>query len=401
MASCSIENTFGGRGTPDAGRIVLTREVKGLQAIKVLHLADMHLEWPFVSAGGDALRGRLRREELKAVFAGIIDLAAREGVQVLLAAGDLFEHAHATRATVKFIDDQFRRIPDVAVFISPGNHDPYLEGSYWQTYPWAPNVHVFGPEPEQVDLEHLPVSVLGWGFGAWEVRQWQLGRLRLGDPSRINLAVIHGGEGTYHPFTPTDLAALGADYIALGHIHKEGVVLEQGGKVVARYSGSPEALGFGEPGIHGVYLGTVSKEANRLQFVPTGQRQYITAEVDVTGAVSPEDVAAAALAVDDATQRRQHCYRLRLMGRIDPELAIDLPVLQEKLAAQFYLLRLEDATEPDYDLDALAREKSARGLFVRRLLALEESAGGEAERQRVRRALALGLGAFAGKGGGL
>jgi DNA repair protein SbcD/Mre11 len=378
--------------------------VKGLREVKVLHMADTHLEWPFVSAGGDGPRGRMRREELKAVFAGIIDLAAREGVQVLLAAGDLFEEAHVTRATVKFIDDQFRRIPDVAVFISPGNHDPYLEGSYWQTYPWAPNVHIFGPEPALVDLEHLPVSVCGWGFGAWEVRQWQLGGLRMGDPARINLAVFHGGEGSYHPFTPADLAALGADYIALGHIHKEGVVLEQGGRVVARYSGSPEALGFGEPGVHGVCVGTVGKERSRWAFVPTGRRQYITTDLDVSGAISLEDVAAAAGAVDDEAQRQQHCYRLRLSGRVDPELAVDVALLQEKLAGQFYLLRLEDATEPDYDLEALARERSARGLFVQRLLAAAAQARDEAGRQQVRRALALGLGAFAGapgKGGGL
>ncbi len=368
--------------------------------VRVLHMADLHLEWPFGSTGADGRQGRLRREELKDVFSGIIDLAVERQVQVLLLAGDLYEHAHATRGTAKFLDDQFRRIPGVAVFISPGNHDPFLEGSYWQTYPWAPNVHIFGPEPERVDLPDLPVSVTGWGFGAWEVRSWQLGFLGTPPPDRINLGVLHGGDAAYHPFGPAELGALGLDYIALGHIHKTGTVLERSGKVIARYSGSPEALSFGEPGDHGVYVGTVSKEANRLDYVVTGRRRYITREVDLSGAVSLEEVANGILQVDSPADRAQHCYRLTLTGFVDPGLAVDTNLLTERLAGQFYLLRLTDQTEPDYDLAELARERSARGLFVQRLLSMEDAAEGDPTAQRrIRRALALGLAAFAGKGG--
>lgn len=361
----------------------------------MLHFADMHLEWPF--AGSDGLRARMRREELKESFAGIISLAAENHVQVLLIAGDLFELSGATPGLLQFIDRQFRRIPGVQVFISPGNHDPYLDGGPWASYSWAPNVHIFGPgRPERVDLPDLPVSVAGWGFGAWEVRESQVGTFPPFDPARINLVVMHGGEGAYHPFQPTELARLGADYIALGHIHKPGVVLEQAGRLVARYSGSPEALSFGEPGEHGVCLGTVSKLATRMDFVPTGRRRYITQAVDVTGAVSLEDLAAAALGADAPANRQQHCYRLELTGAVDPALEVALPVLQEKLAGEFYFVRLIDRTEPDYDLEALAAERSARGLFVRKLVALAEASPDQA--RRVRRALALGLAAFEGRG---
>lgn len=357
-------------------------------------MADMHLEWPFAAMGADGLRGRLRREELKELFASIIDLAEREAVQVLLIAGDLFEHQHITRGVVKFIDQQFRRIPGTRVFISPGNHDPFLPNSFYQTYAWAPNVHIFGPEPDAVDLPDLPVTVYGWGFGAWEVRECHLGGLRVTDPSRINLAVVHGGDAAYHPFRPADLAAIGADYIALGHIHKAGTLLEQGGRVIARYSGSPEALSFGEPGEHGVYLGTVSKAGSRLAFVETGRRRYISQAVDVTGAESVEDLMARCLLVDGPEARQQHCYRLTLMGAVAQGLSVDLPLLQERLAEQFYLLRLVDESRPDYDLAAIAQERSARGLFVQRLLAMEGEAADSATRLRIQRAIDLGLAAF-------
>lgn len=369
-----------------------------MRAVKVLHMADMHLEWPFVGMGADSHRGRLRREELKEVFAAIVDLAIAEGVQLFLIAGDLFEHAHLTRATVRFLEQQFRRLGEIQVFISPGNHDPALPNSYYRSYPWPDNVHIFGPQVGRVDLPELGAAVYGWGFTTWEVDRYQLGDLRIADPERINLVVVHGGDERYHPFRPADLGAIGADYIALGHIHKQGVVWEEAGRVIARYAGSPEALSFGEPGVHGVYIGEVTKQFNRLAFVPTGRREYLSCEVDVTGAATPEELLAAVLAVDDDARRLQHCYRLTLVGAVDAELLIDLPVLQEQLAPHFYWLRLQDATEPDHDLAMLALERSARGLFVQRLLALEAAAGDDLERERVRRALQIGLAAFAEKG---
>jgi DNA repair exonuclease SbcCD nuclease subunit len=370
--------------------------------VKVLHLADMHLDWPFTGLGGGEAKSRMRREELKAVFASIIDLAIRENVQVLLVAGDLFEHKYATRGTIQFIDEQFRRLPGARIFISPGNHDPYISGSYWETYPWAPHVHIFGPVPERIDLPQLGATVRGWGFGAWEVRESKLAGFPAPHPEHVNLVIVHGGDAAYHPFTSAELAGLGADYIALGHIHKEGPVLEQAGQVIARYSGSPEALSFGEPGEHGVYLGTVAKDAVRMQWVATGRRRYITADVDAAGAVSLEDLAAAIRRVAPPDERREHCYRLTLTGAVDPGLQVDLPLLTDKLAGEFYLLRLTDGTAPDYDLPALARERGARGLFVQRLLAMEAAAAEPAERKRIRRALALGLAALSsGKGGGL
>jgi hypothetical protein len=54
------------------------------------------------------------------------------------------------------------------------------------------------------------------------------------------------------------------DYIALGHIHKAQFNLA-GGK--AFYPGSAIALGYGEPGEHGVILGELSKYGIKYEFV--------------------------------------------------------------------------------------------------------------------------------------
>jgi exonuclease SbcD len=369
-----------------------------VQGVKVLHMADVHLESPFGGMGLDAQRGRRRQEELKAVFVRAIDIAAEHDVDLLLLAGDLLDRVLVAKSTITFVDQQFRRIPRTRIFISPGNHDPLLPTSYYLSYPWAPNVHIFGPEVERVDLADLPVSVYGWGFSTWEDRECHVKSLRVADPTRINLVVLHGGEADYHPFTPQDLTAIGADYIALGHIHKHGTVLEHSGRVIARYAGSPEALHFGEPGLHGIYLGTIDKRMSRMEFVPTGLRQYISANVDVSGATSLDDLTAAIRQVDSEAARQQHCYRLTLTGTVDPAVPIEIGLLQEMLAPAFYLLRLADGTRPDYDLAAMVLERNARGLFVQRLLAVEAQAPSEALRQQARRALYLGLAALEGRG---
>lgn len=375
-----------------------------LREVKVLHTADLHLDYPFSGLGVDGQVGRERRQELKQVAEGIVALARRERVDLLLIAGDLLEQRWTNKGTVKFVDDLFRTIPQVRVFIAPGNHDPLVAGSYYQTYRWAPNVHIFGPRWSAVDLPDLGCTVYGFGFDAYEISAFRPAGQRAAEPDRINIAVLHGsdvsnvpsGVEPYHPFTAADLSALGMDYVALGHYHAARPVSD-GNRLLGRYSGSPEALGFGETGRHGVLLGGVAKGVSRLEFVPTGLREYISRDVDCSGAISPEDVMRALVECDDSNARQRNLYHIALKGVVDPELRIETAYLAERLRSDFYYLRLSDRTQPDYDLQRLLEERSARGLFVRRLLEREEEARDQQERDVVRRALYLGLAAFEGR----
>jgi exonuclease SbcD len=379
--------------------------------VKFLQMADLHLAWPFT--GLPERVSRLRRAELRAALVRIVDLALAEGVQLLLVAGDLYEHTHADRPLASFIAEQFERLGEIPVLVSPGNHDPFLPGSYWESFPWPSNVRVFGPTPERIDLDPLPVTVWGWGFGAWEVHEFQLGAVRP-VPGRINLGLWHGGGPPYHPFEATDLDALGLDYVAVGHIHKPGPIEGRSARTLAWYSGSPEPLSFGEPGEHGIILGEIitgegdsdevvaaaaTLAAGRARvdcrFVPLAVRACLTRDVDVTGVNGPEAVVERVRQAFTPGERERDLCRAILTGRIDPALSLDVALLTELLAADFFLIRLQDRTEPDWDLEGLARERTARGLFVQRLLRLLQGTTDEREQARVRRALHLGLTALA------
>ena len=76
------------------------------------------------------------------------------------------------------------------------------------------------------------------------------------------------------PFDKNALAALPFSYIALGHIHKPAVLLENR----MAYPGSPEPLDLTETGPHGYLTGEIDDATGHvtsLKFKAAAQAQYI------------------------------------------------------------------------------------------------------------------------------
>lgn len=372
-------------------------------SVSILHCADLHLDSSFRGSLGSAAM-QARAEELKATLAAIVELARQRQARLLLVAGDLFEGKYVRKATVKFAADLFAGLAGTDVFIAPGNHDPAVAGSYYRTYAWPDNVHIFGPKWQAYNLPDCPVTVWGWGYDRPAVHDRILRELRVTDRGRLNIAVLHGaaeigidsGHDPYLPFSADEVIASGADYIALGHYHRASTVANVGGRDLARYPGAPASLRFGQKEPYGVIVGTVGRERSELELVPIPGREHRAVAVDVSGAVSSEDVTRAVLAALPEAERRQHLFRLTLTGLVDAELQLSTALLDAQLAPDFHYVRCIDETRPDYDLEALAAEQTVRGAFVRRLQA-ELAAAPPAERPLLEQALAYGLAAFAGK----
>jgi DNA repair exonuclease SbcCD nuclease subunit len=99
--------------------------------MKFLHLADCHLDAPFVELGQLLNKSNARRYELKETFDKAIELAKQEKVDAIFIAGDFFEQKYVTKSTINFLNSKFMEIPNIQVFISPGNHDPFINNSYY------------------------------------------------------------------------------------------------------------------------------------------------------------------------------------------------------------------------------------------------------------------------------
>src|SRR5206468_4023212 len=124
-----------------------------------------------------------------------IEDAKRETVDFVLIAGDLFEHDRITPDTVQFLKQQFESLGGIRVFISPGNHDPYLRGSPYHDEAWPANVHIFRSEEfRSVELPDLGARVVGFGFNRTQLEEHHFARLdRLADDA-VNIVVSHGSD---------------------------------------------------------------------------------------------------------------------------------------------------------------------------------------------------------------
>lgn len=359
-----------------------------MSEIRLLHAADLHLDWSFPGFGLDESGAQLRRDELRQTLALVMEKARGFGAHVVLFAGDLFEQAYLCRSTVQFANDLFAAAAPIRIFLLPGRRDPATPTSYYRLFPWAPNVHVFGPEWERVDLDALGASIYGMGWAGEEAGPTEADLQPVTDPARLNLALLHG------EFAPEALRRMGADYVALGGRHQAASVLAPEGRPLGQYPGSPSPVTWQEQGERTVIMGAVTKEGARLWLEPTGSREVVEVALDLSGARRDEDLVSALLHADAEPRRQRHLYRVTLTGMIHPDLRPDLPALMERLAADYHVLTLIDQTQPDYDFARLSRERSARGQFVVRMLSLQQQATDPATTAWVRRALVLGIRAF-------
>ncbi|UNC92389.1 metallophosphoesterase family protein [Candidatus Contubernalis alkaliaceticus] len=375
-----------------------------MKEIKFLQTGDIHLETAFTGQNFSLEMARRRRNEIKEVFSRIIKIAEESKVDLILITGDLFEHKFVTKSVIRFMQRKLLRIPHIKVFITPGDSDPALADSYYRTFCWPKNVHIFLEDHwKYVDLPHLNLRVYGFGWNQWEIKKPLLRELKIESGNCLNLVMLHGdtfgrlGESNSLPISESDLRECKADYVALGHIHQNHRVPSKG-KIIANYAGSPEPLGFGEPGEHGVLMGVLSKKGVNLKFLSTAKRTYFENKFRITSEMSIKDICNGIRDSAKKEDRMHHLYRLKLTGEKDEAVNLSNEVFQELLKDDYFYLEVKDYTNPDYDLEAVIRENlhTAPGIFT---LKMKEEIDREKGRERevINKALYYGLDTLLGK----
>ena len=79
--------------------------------LKIVHTADIHAGKP-LSFELEEERRYIRRREIETTLWRIVDFAREENAQILLIAGDLFEHLYARPSWVKDAASLFSTIPE-------------------------------------------------------------------------------------------------------------------------------------------------------------------------------------------------------------------------------------------------------------------------------------------------
>ena len=361
--------------------------------VKLLHLADVHLDSPFRNASyGESVK---RRADTRRVFSDALAFAEKNGVSVVLISGDLFDSEYYTENTVSFLTDAFSKMPSCRFVISPGNHDPFKHGSPFSLGVFPSNVHVFSSEKMQsVTFSDLDLTVYGYAFTSISYTGRPLeGFTAEGDG--FNILCAHADTETtvssYAPISADEISRSRLDYAALGHIHTKKDTLTAGGTVYA-YSGALSGRDFSEHGENGGVLVTLDKVGDKKE-VKT-ERITFCPWVYKTVSVSVSDVKEADLvslirerALSEMLPERETLLRLILTGIADYEIdekhlltALSLPSVKE--------IEIKTATSLDYL--GLSGDFSIRGELYRTLspMLLSENDG---ERKLARAALTLGL----------
>nr|WP_216671277.1 DNA repair exonuclease [Mangrovicoccus sp. HB161399] len=227
-----------------------------------MHTADIHLDSPLRSLAlkSEALRDRVQAAT-RTALSRIADLAIAEDCAAVLIAGDLFDGAERSARTGAFLVAELDRLraAGIAVFYIKGNHDAASPITGNAELPG--NVHVFTGHGGKAQIEGTEIWIHGVSFSRPHAPESLLPKFGPPVPGAVNIAMLHSslagapGHDPYAPCTVAELAGMGFDYWALGHVHRRQVHSEVPWVVMP---GMPQGRDIGEAGPKSVTLLEVS-----------------------------------------------------------------------------------------------------------------------------------------------
>lgn len=329
--------------------------------MKFVHIADVHFDMPFTVLSKNGLAEQ-RRLDQRNVFNKMINYIKENDIEYLFIAGDLYENEYVRKSTIDYINDCFKQIPNTKIYITPGNHDPYINNSYYNRYEWNENVHIF---TKLNKLENGNINIYGYGFTDFESEKVKLD-VNL-DYNKINVLLMHADLdgstkhfGDYNPILESEIRRLNFNYVALGHIHKNNY--DENRNII--YPGSMIAGGFDELEKHGMVVGEIDEETKKIatQFIPLDDKEFVERNLDISNINSKEEL------IENINAEKldeDKYYKIILTGTKNIE--IDTNDLM-KLVISNNIIKIKDKTKVEYDLEKISKEQSLRGIFVKELL---------------------------------
>lgn len=368
-----------------------------MKSIKIIHCADIHFDTPFKDV--NEKQSKINKEELKDVFGRIVNICREKSVDIFLLAGDIFDNLTIDKKTINFLENSFNDIGNTRVFISPGNHDPFMMNSVYKLINWPENVHIFSNKIEKVYIKDLNLNVWGAAFNERYVKESLLKGFSNNSDERINIMVMHGeissGKGNeYNPITIEEIGASGMDYIALGHRHNYSGICKED-KTYYAYSGCPQGRGFDELGDKGIIYGEINKNYSKFNFIKTCKRNYEEIKIDISNINTYQEMRQIIKGSIKEEDRRKNLYKIILAGDLCDEFNIDEDIAHDYLESDFYFVKVVDKTRVKVNIDEALKGHSVKSVFLKKLLKKLEESSDDEEKEIINLALKIGLNSFA------
>ena len=412
--------------------------------MRFVHMADIHFDSPFTVLASKKELSNIRRLEQREAFREAIDYIKKEEIPFLFISGDLYEQEYIRESTIEYINNLFKKIPETKIFISPGNHDPFLNNSFYNTFNWNKNVTIFNGEIRRIELEE--VDIYGYGFSDFYCTNSKVDEIEIKNKNKLNILITHGAldasktlDMQYNPINSVKLRKIGFDYVALGHIHKSNYNNEDN----FIYPGSLISFGFDELGEHGILDIEINKnnseknkinkleiknnleknEINKLEiknnleennlnnlkmkniletsnliykktnnyeekikFVKLDNRSFEEKHIDASLINSEEELIEE---INKIEYDKNKFYKIVLEGTKNIETNKNTIC---KLIANKNILKIKDKTEMKYDIDILSKQRNLKGIFIKRLL--EKLDSNPEQEDNIKRAIEIGLRLF-------
>lgn len=364
--------------------------------MKILHLADVHLDSKS-ETHLDKAKASERKAELLNTFRGAVEYAAKDRINVVLIAGDLFDTRKISATARKFVLGVFSDHPEITFYYLKGNHDSTL---FCEEADLPGNVRLFSSEwSSYVITEEDNRKVVIYGRETGEDGMLKSAGL-VTDLKDFNIVMLHGQESSSSVVEKTDVinineyANKGIDYMALGHIHSHNT-----GRIDARgiwcYPGCLEGRGFDESGIHGFTVLDIDTKRGTFdtEFIPFAKRCIYEISVDITGLNDSAAISSAvAAALKNSDAEESDYVRVLLTGETDVADEKNTEVIGKTFEDKYFCIDVKDMSRFKVNIDAFKNDNSLKGFFVRSVYA--DDSIDEADKAQVIR---IGINALMGE----
>lgn len=301
----------------------------------------------------------------------IINICEWEEIDLLLVAGDLF-HRQPLQRELKEVNFLFSKLTKTKVVFIVGNHDYLKSDSYYHTFSWCENVYpLLNGHMGCVEFPELKTNVYGLSYHQREIAEGLYDRMNAPHKQKHEILLAHGGDEKHIPIKKEVLNNLGYDYIALGHIHKPQVLVEN--RIV--YAGALEPIDKNDVGPHGYVKGEITDEGVTATFIPKAKREYIHLDIlvdeNMTNGSVKEQIRS-----NIQEHGLEHIYKFILQGFRDTDIQFEL----ESAKSFGNIIEIVDETKPSYDFEKLL-EKNQGNLLGRFIKSLKDCEEGSTEYQ--------------------
>lgn len=270
--------------------------------MKFIHLADAHLDSPFLGLSFLPSNQFNRiKASTQASFTRIVDDAIENQVDLVLIAGDTFDSTHPSPQNQIFFNNQIKRLikHKIQTVMILGNHD-YISPDNL-LLPHSPYFKLLGKDQSIEKVEYRTKSgfnyrVVGFSYQQNHIEMDKIPEFLSKNDQIFTFGLMHAGQkvgnknqDTYAPFTLSEVKDLNYDYFALGHIHLRQT-LSRDPLIV--YSGNIQGRHINESGAKGYLLGEVDESDHQidLEFIPTSEIVWQKVKISLDQAISQTDL---------------------------------------------------------------------------------------------------------------